>query len=462
MEDAAKILIALINSMAVMSVVAYIITRSSFYNDILEGKIGWKNQILLMVVFGIFSIYGTLSGFEIRGAIANTRDLGPTLGGLIAGPLVGIGAGLIGAVHRYSLGGFTQLSCSVATVTAGLIGGLVYLFMRRRFVGVIGSVFVAVLVEVVHGLWALALARPFEQALAVFNNFVPLMIVANGVGMGIYASIVVNLVKQRDWESAKHAIEGELTAAREIQMSIVPKIFPPFPDNPEFQLHAALEPAKEVGGDFYDFFFTDPRHLVALIGDVSGKGVPASLFMAVTKTLLKSKATPGAGPDEILMKVNKELCPGNDSSMFATVFCAVLDIESGAVEYSSAGHNHPLVLYKDQIPRYLDYPGSMALGVFENTVYSKGGFSLRPDETLILYTDGVTEAMNRKGQFFAEERLTHSVYGAGAETAEEILKRVLAGVKGFAAGAPQSDDITLLALKFKGIEFKRGSIALGG
>jgi sigma-B regulation protein RsbU (phosphoserine phosphatase) len=351
MQEIIQLIVVLINSMAVISVVGYFLTRSRFYDAIIEKRLTWQHKLYLMLIFGALSIYGTLSGFEFLGAIANTRDLGPALAGLIAGPVVGLGAGIIGAAHRYSLGGFTCVSCALATIIAGLIGGLVYQWRKGRFIGVTGAAAVAGVNQVIHSGLALLIARPFDQALKVVVDFTVPMVFANAVGMAIYVSILKNLARQRKWEREKNTIEGELNAARDIQMSMVPKMFPAFPDRPEFQRHAALEPAKEVGGDLYDFFFTDHEHLVFLVGDVAGKGVPASLFMAVTKTLLKSQAAVDASPDRILYNVNNELSQGNDMSMFATVFCGVLDTRTGQVEYGNAGHNPPVIVRRDGEPR---------------------------------------------------------------------------------------------------------------
>ena len=450
MKEELQVVVTLINSMAVMSVIAYILSRSRFYDEFLQKKVTWKSRLIVIVVFGLLSIYGTLSGFKFMGALANTRDLGPALAGLFAGPAAGIGAGLIGAVHRYFLGGFTCVSCSLATVVSGLVGGLVFLWKKGRFVGVTGAVIVAAANQVLHSGLALLIARPFEQALAIVEKFTLPMILANAVGMAIYTSIVVNLVKQRSWEHEKHTIEGELNAARQIQMSMVPKIFPPFPDRPEFDLSAVLEPAREVGGDFYDFFFVDEHRLVFLLGDVSGKGIPASLFMAVTKTLLKAGANENTGIDQVLFRVNNELCEGNDMSMFATVFCGVIDTRTGRVEYSNAGHNPPVLCRRGGEPEFLKTQGSLAIGSFEDSPYVKETLTLGIGDSLVVYSDGVTEAMNRDEALFSEERLLQSLREVDGRHSDEIMKKILADVHGFAAGAPQSDDITILSLQYNG------------
>lgn len=452
MNEMMELGVTLINSIAVMSVVAYILTRSRFYDDYLKKKITWQNRLLLILIFGLLSIYGTLSGFKFMGAFANTRDLGPALAGLFAGPIAGVGAGVIGAIHRYSLGGFTCVSCSLATVVAGFVGGLVYMWKKGEFVGVTGAVVVASVNQVIHSGLALLIARPFEQSLEIVKSFTLPMVIANAIGMAIYTSIVVNLVKQRSWEQEKHTIEGELNAAREIQMSMVPKMYPPFPDRPEFELSAVLEPAKEVGGDFYDFFFVDHYHLVFLLGDVSGKGIPASLFMAVTKTLLKAEAGEDVSVDQNLSSVNNKLCEGNDMSMFATVFCGIMDTRTGKVEYSNAGHNPPVLLRRTRYPEFLPTSGSLPLGAFGDSPYNKETLTLGPGDTIVVYSDGVTEAMNKEAALFSEERLINSLREVNGYHPDKLMKKILTDTHGFAAGAPQSDDITILALQFNGLQ----------
>jgi len=189
--------------------------------------------------------------------------------------------------------------------------------------------------------------------------------------------------------AAKERIESELKIARDIQMGMLPKIFPPFPDRSEFDIYATIEPAKEVGGDFYDFFFIDDDHLYFVIGDVSGKGVPASLFMAVTKTLIKAKTGRDMPPDEILTRVNKELCADNDSNMFVTIFCGVLNTRTGEVFYSNGGHNLPYLIYSHGGVEPLENTGGMALGIMEDVKYRTRKITLR--------TGGRTLSLHRWG-----------------------------------------------------------------
>jgi sigma-B regulation protein RsbU (phosphoserine phosphatase) len=252
--------------------------------------------------------------------------------------------------------------------------------------------------------------------------------------------------------ASKERIESELKIAHEIQMSMVPKTFPPFPDRREIDLYATLVPAREVGGDFYDFFFIDDHRLCFAIGDVSGKGVPASLFMALTKTMFR--ATGGrqnATPELILSRLNEEICRDNDSCMFVTVFCCVLDVRTGRVEYSNAGHNLPYVL-SNGVVTALPKTRGMALGVSESADFHAGQIVLKPGDLLALYTDGVTEAMDQEDQLFSESRLETTLRAVNGLSSKAVIERVVKEVHGFSKGAPQSDDITLLVLGYVGLK----------
>ena len=253
----------------------------------------------------------------------------------------------------------------------------------------------------------------------------------------------------KETTAAKERIESELQIAHEIQMSMVPKIFPPFPERSEFDLFATLVPAKEVGGDLYDFFFVDDDHLCFAVGDVSGKGVPASLFMAVTKTLFRATAGNGGSPGEILARLNAEICRDNDSCMFVTFFCGILNIHTGQVHYSNAGHNLPFYLSLDGV-RPLENFGGISLGLLEQGPYASGGMSLRPGESLLLYTDGVTEAMNPSRTLYSDQRLEQFLGTSQSSTPRQIIGDLISDVRHFAGEAPQSDDITVLALQYFG------------
>lgn len=245
--------------------------------------------------------------------------------------------------------------------------------------------------------------------------------------------------------ASREKIESELRIAHDIQMSIVPKVFP---ERPEFDIYAVLEPAKEVGGDFYDFFFIDSNRFCFVIGDVVGKGVPAALFMAMTKTLIKITAKQTACPAEIMDKVNKEVCLDNSSCMFITIFCAIMDIKTGETWYTNAGHNPPLLITVGTKPEFLAGAKSTAIGLDGKAVYKKEKLILQPGDTICLYTDGVTEAFNEKDEQFGEERLVDLLFHRRKESVEGLVNGVLGKIKLFAGGLAQSDDVTLLALRY--------------
>ncbi len=437
--------------MSVIMVLAYVLTRTKAYTDIMaRKKVTPERQIGMALIFGAFSIYGTLSGIDFMGAIANIRDLGPAIAGLIGGPWVGIGAGLIGGLHRLTLGGITCIPCAISTVLAGLAGGLIYHFRKGEFVGIAGAVVFMALMESFHMGLNLVMVKPFSRILPIIASLSLPMILTNTAGMGIFAFIFHNLIRERETQRTKEMIEGELSVAREIQMSIVPKIFPPFPERPELDIFAALEPAKEVGGDLFDFFLLDEDHLCFTIGDVSGKGVPASLYMAVTKTLIKAKADIKLGPHEILHLVNNELCEDNDSGMFVTVFLGILTFSTGKLVYSNGGHNIPfLCRLNGEVEALPKIPG-MALGVMEDFEYIYAGTGLGAGDSLVLYTDGVTEAMNPAGELLNEQRLESILRQTGGKTAREEVGHILRSTRQFMNGANQADDITILAVKYFG------------
>jgi sigma-B regulation protein RsbU (phosphoserine phosphatase) len=250
--------------------------------------------------------------------------------------------------------------------------------------------------------------------------------------------------------AAKERIESELKIARRIQMNFLPKEFPPFPEKEEFEIYAMIEPAKEVGGDLYDFFLLNEDYLFFSIGDVSDKGVPAALFMAVTKTLMKAIASSGIEPSDILMKLNQELCKDNESMMFVTIFCGIMNCKTGELTYSNAGHNPPLIIHSDQRAEWLHVPKGLVIGAIEDAGYKTKRTVLYPGDTLFLYTDGVTEAMDSSKNIYSDRRLQVTVEESTVTSAESLVEYVMSSVKDFSGSETQSDDITALAVHFKG------------
>ncbi len=248
--------------------------------------------------------------------------------------------------------------------------------------------------------------------------------------------------------ASKERIESELRIARNIQMSILPKLFPPYPERSEFDIFASIKPAREIGGDLYDFFFLDEHRFCFLIGDVSDKGVPAAFFMAVTKTLLKVVADQYPDPGAILTKVNNDLAEGNESCMFVTLFIGVLDLRTGRLVTGNAGHNPPVRLTGSSEPIFLPSPQEPLAGAMSGITYTSQEVLLAPGDFLFLYTDGVTEAVSADTTFYGEERLLREIAAAGAQRAEQLVGAVDRSVNDFCSGAEQFDDITMLCLRF--------------
>ena len=243
-------------------------------------------------------------------------------------------------------------------------------------------------------------------------------------------------------------IKRELSIATEIQTSILPKTFPAFPDRKEFDIFAKMIPAREVGGDLYDFFLIDKYRLGVIIGDVSGKGIASAMMMAVSKTLLKATALKGISPDTCLSLVNNVLVEESLPTMFVTVFYGVFDTRSGAFEYCSGGHNPAYLVSKSGEVRQLENKGGVFLGGVRDIDYESNMAILQPGDTLFLYTDGVTEAMNANDEMFNEARLEKSLQAYKELPLDAMVQNVFQDVQTFAQGVEQSDDITCLAVRF--------------
>jgi serine phosphatase RsbU (regulator of sigma subunit) len=244
----------------------------------------------------------------------------------------------------------------------------------------------------------------------------------------------------------KERISSELRVASSIQQSILPRKFPPYPDRTDFDLYAQSIPAREMGGDFYDFFLIDEHRLGMVMADVSDKGVPAAIFMTVSRTLIKAEAMTGIEPGECLQRANRLLCQDNDTAMFVTVFYGVMDLLTGALVYANAGHNAPYLISLKGDVTALPGTGGMALGVTDECVFRTARVTVEPGSQLFLFTDGITEAMNVHQELFGETRLVSILQQAVRREPRELLAQVLKDVRRFAADAPQSDDLTAMVL----------------
>jgi serine phosphatase RsbU (regulator of sigma subunit) len=240
-----------------------------------------------------------------------------------------------------------------------------------------------------------------------------------------------------------------MEAAAQIQRTFLPKESPAGPLDHTFEIFAVMRPAKAVGGDFYDYFLVDDNTLAIAVGDVSGKGVPAALFMSVSRTVLRAVAFEGGDPGTILTKVNAILARDNSESMFVTIFFAMLDLRTGTLAFSSAGHDDAVLLSGASGCESLHYMGP-AIGLVEFAAYPTNTRQLAPADTLLLLTDGITEAFNSEGHVFSSDRVLRTVTQQAFAGAMELVQSLNYEVSRFCAGAEQSDDITCVALRFKG------------
>ncbi len=249
-------------------------------------------------------------------------------------------------------------------------------------------------------------------------------------------------------------IDRELEFARSIQHSAIPTVFPPYPGHSEFDIYATMDTAKEVGGDFYDFYFVGENRLGFLIADVSGKGIPAAMFMMTAKTIIKGYAESGKPVDEVFTTANEKLCESNDAGMFVTAWMGVLDTVTGKVEFANSGHNPPLVRHAGGGFEYLRSKPCFILAGMDGIKYRKNEFTLAPGDEIYLYTDGVTEATDSENNLYGEERLLALLNSMGDLSGEEICRAVKADIDAFVGDAPQFDDITMLYLKYNGGDAK--------
>ena len=250
----------------------------------------------------------------------------------------------------------------------------------------------------------------------------------------------------------KERMGAELNIATQIQASMLPCIFPAFPDRNEFDIYASMDPAKEVGGDFYDFFLIDEDHIALVMADVSGKGVPAALFMVIAKTLLKNTAQSGISPKEVLSQVNTQLCENNEAEMFVTVWLGIMQISTGHMVCANAGHEYPAIRRVGGQYELLHDKHGFVLAGMEGSRYREYEITLEKGDSLFVYTDGVPEATNAENELFGTDRMLEALNQNPDAASEEVIREVQKAMEVFVKQAPQFDDITMLSMIYKGKE----------
>lgn len=270
-----------------------------------------------------------------------------------------------------------------------------------------------------------------------------------GLAFERMASDLRNYIDQlTEATAARERIESELSIAAGIQRDMLPSRFPPFPDRPQFDIYALMRPAKQVGGDFYDFLMLGDDQVCVVVGDVSGKGVPAALLMAVTKYLVEAFVTNISNPGEILKRVNQQIVRNNESCMFVTMVIGILDLHGGEFRYAGGGHDPLILLSPDGETRFLPNPGGPVLGIMEDAEFAVSKIVLEPGSTICAYTDGITEAFNEADAPFTDERLLKTAAEFKTSRPKGLAESIVSAVDQFSEGIPQSDDITVLTLQF--------------
>jgi len=349
-----------------------------------------------------------------------------------------------------------EWSLGVVIPTNELLADLNTITLKLFIIGVVGYILTMVLIIVLTTRMTIPLrilaSATYNIGGGNFNAKLPVITSIDEIGILSHSFRVMqkNLIKYianlQETTAAKEKIEKELSIAREIQQDLLPQKFPYLK---QIDLYAVLIPAREVGGDLYDFFFIDEKHLCFVIGDVSGKGVPAALFMAVVKTLLRAKVSFIIDPAEIFNAMNNDLCKENKSYMFVTFFLGILNIETGVLEYCNAGHNPPLIHTANKGFYYFHTENAgPPLGIIADVKYVGNRLQLLPEDIFFLYTDGVTEAMNIEDIQFSEEKLIDVLDKNKDETVSNIVNNVKLAVDKHATDAIQSDDITMLIFKY--------------
>ena len=255
------------------------------------------------------------------------------------------------------------------------------------------------------------------------------------------------IYEQSKTAKEKEKFEKDLKSAHEIQQNIIPSGYPAFKDHPEIDIYAILKPAELIGGDLYDYYFIDEEHLLIAIGDVSGKGIPASLFMAIASTLIKNNSNI-LSSHEIIEKVNNELGDRNPNQYFLTLFIGVLNIRTGMLDYCNAAHDYPFILHGDGTIKTLSKSHGIPLGIYKNRTYMSSTIELKKDDLMLLYTDGIINSRDKTGTLYGVEKLKDHLQGMNNLTTQEVVNKLLESIKNYEAQHPQSDDISIVALRY--------------
>ena len=450
MDELSILLSRMVVTIAVMMLMARFISGNNNFTKWMakQQKSRVKTVLLAGAIGGVFGIYANISGFEWNGAVISLRDIGPMLAGFIGGPLGGLFAGVIAGLHRLLWGGVTAPACMVATCLIGLFCGIISKFNREFIKKPYWAFLVSAGMEIFHLGVALLMVKPFDTALNIVKQIALPFTVMNAIGFALLMSMIAFMERQNRLKEERDRLQSELEVATVIQNSLLPELTADYPGRAEVEVRGSMQPAKEVGGDFYDVFFVDKDRIAFLIGDVSGKGIPAALFMAYSKITLQNciRDIPALG--EAVATANNALCARNEADMFITLWVGVLDLQSGEITYVNAGHNPPVTVLSGEVS-YLTKKSGLVLAGMDGVPYKEHTLTLQKGDTVFLYTDGVTEAENAANELYGEDRLLTCFEQIKNSAPEEVIETIKQSVEIFVNGADQFDDMTMLCFKWK-------------
>lgn len=438
----------MIGTLAVILVISAFIGGSDILSKFVKSEKRWKYSVIIGILGGVFGIYGNISGFSLNGAVLSVRDIGPMLSGFTGGPLGGLIAGLIAGGHRLTMGGITAQACVVATCSIGLACGFISKKWQRQIEKPYFALLLSAVMEAFHLGLVLLIARPLDEAIAIVKQIALPFIVVNALGFMLMIAIISYTEKQRILAAERSRIQSELEVANVIQHSLLPFINKDYPGVNALDVSGSMEAAKEVGGDFYDVFFVDQNRLAFVIGDVSGKGVPAALFMASSKITLQNCIRDIPSLSHAMETANHALCARNEAEMFVTVWVGVFDLTDGTLTFVSAGHNPPVLLHEGKA-EFLKCKSGFVLAGMDGMKYKEHTARLAKGDLICLYTDGVTEAEDKDHNLFGDERLLRCFEAQNGGSAAGMIENVKKAVKTFINGNSQFDDMTMLCFRWK-------------
>ena len=449
MENTYAFFSRLVGTMAVILLVAAYAGSTQIFTKNIGRQKNWRFIVCTGLFGGVFGIYGNISGIDFNGAMVSVRDIGPMLAGFLGGPVTGVIAGAIAGIHRLTMGGITAVACVVATTVIGLACGILpglfpAVLKKYHWIFLIG-----VAMEVMHLCTVLVMVRPFSVAYDIVRQIAVPFITVNAIGITSMMGIIHFIEKEQKMSLERERLKSELEVANVIQHSLLPTLNEDYPGRPEISVSASMEAAKEVGGDFYDVFFVGTESIAFLIGDVSGKGVPAALFMASAKTVLQNCIRDIPSLSDALFRANNVLYEKNEAGMFVTVWAGILNLKSGVLTYVNAGHN-PAVRISSGNTEFSKTKHGFVLAGLENIRYRESQLQMRKGDAIFLYTDGVTEATTTANEQYGDERLLACLRACEKAEVGTMIDRVIASINGFVRDNEQFDDITMLCFKWNG------------